>query len=197
MRIRGELVLAVAAAAVGFVGIVSALTPEFADRSDIVRGVLPPGVPEAARVLALAFGLALIWLSRSLARRKRRAWQLAVVLVAASAVAHLAKGLHVEEALFSALVLAALWRYRRQFSAPGDPATLRPLIQVLLALAALGVFSLLRIWDHMHLSELVEEALGFLAAALAFLAFFGQPVSFSLSVSVVIPPDWLSLKMPS
>ena len=37
---------------------------------------------------------------------------------------------------------------------------------------------------------------GFLAAALALLA-FGQPVSFSDSVSVVIPPDWLSLKMPS
>src|SRR6266540_7106356 len=43
----------------GGIGIVSALTPEFANRSDFVRGVLPPGVPGAARIAALAFGLAL------------------------------------------------------------------------------------------------------------------------------------------
>jgi lysylphosphatidylglycerol synthetase-like protein (DUF2156 family) len=72
-RFPGELVLAWAAAAVGLTGIVSALTPEFADRSDLVRGVLPPGVPGAARIAALAFGLALVWLSGSLGRRRRRA----------------------------------------------------------------------------------------------------------------------------
>ncbi|MGZ8702677.1 MAG: hypothetical protein ACXWZY_10375, partial [Gaiellaceae bacterium] len=61
-RLRGELVLGWAAAAVGATGIVSALTPEFANRSDFVRGVLPPGVPGAARIAALTFGLTLIWL---------------------------------------------------------------------------------------------------------------------------------------
>ena len=66
---------------VGAIGIASALTPEFANRYDVVKGVLPPGVPTAARVFALAFGIALVWLSRSLARRKQRAWQLAVVVV--------------------------------------------------------------------------------------------------------------------
>ena len=40
------------------------------------------------------------------------------------------------------------------------------------------------------------RVLGFLAAALAFLPAFLQS-SFSVSVSVVMPPDWLSLKMPS
>src|SRR5207248_1062857 len=81
--------------------VASALTPEFRDRFDLVRGVLPPGGIAAARVSALAFGLALIWLSRSLAHRRRRAWQLAVAVVVASAVAHLAKGLDFEEALIS------------------------------------------------------------------------------------------------
>src|SRR5438552_9300483 len=110
-----ESLLAWAAAAVGLVGIVSALTPEMANRSDLVRGVLPPGVPAAARVGALAFGIALVWLSRSLARRRRRAWQLAVALVVASAAAHLAKGLDVEEAVISLGLFAALLRYRRRF----------------------------------------------------------------------------------
>ena len=115
-----------AAAAVGATGIVSALTPEFADRLNIVRGVLPPGVPGAARILALTFGLTLIWLSRSLARRRRRAWQLAIVLVVGLAVAHLAKGLDFEEASLSLLVLVALFRFRGRFDVPGDPLFVRP-----------------------------------------------------------------------
>ena len=85
-----ESLLAIGAASVGLLGVLSSLTPELANRSDLVRGVLPPGVPAAARVGALAFGIVLVWLSRSLRRRRRRAWQLAVVLVVASAGAHLA-----------------------------------------------------------------------------------------------------------
>src|SRR5581483_9188828 len=89
-----------------------------ANRIELVRGVLPPGVPGAARTIVLALGLGLIWLSRGLARRKRRAWWLAVAVVCASALAHLAKGLDVEEATVHLLLLAALFRPRR----PGDGA---------------------------------------------------------------------------
>src|SRR5579884_2841905 len=58
-----ERLLAWSAAVVGVIGIVSASTPEMADRVRIVRGVLPPGWPEAARVLTVAGGIGLIWLS--------------------------------------------------------------------------------------------------------------------------------------
>ena len=122
-----------AAAAVGITGIVSALTPEFANRSDFVRSVLPPGVPGAARIAALTFGLTLIWLSRSLARRRRRAWQLAVVLVVGLSIAHLVKGLDFEEALLTLVVLAALFRFRKRFDVPGDPLFVRPLVVTALA----------------------------------------------------------------
>src|SRR5437764_10041682 len=135
---RAESLLAWGAAATGVIGIVSALTPEMASRVDLVRGVLPPGAPAAARVLALSFGIALIWLSRSLARRRRRAWQLAVAVVFASAVAHLAKGLDFEEATASALLLAALVYYRRRFDVPGDPRTRGPLVAVVVAVAAVA-----------------------------------------------------------
>ena len=141
MRLRipsPESALAWAAAAVGVIGIVSALTPEMADRLDIVNGVLPPGLPEAARVLTLAFGAGLVFLSRSLARRRRRAWQLAVAVVLASAVAHLAKGLDVEEATISLLLLVALIRWRRRFDVPGDPRTVRPLLALGAVSAATG-----------------------------------------------------------
>ncbi len=137
-RLRGELVLAWAAAVVGATGIASALTPEFANRSDFVRGVLPPGVPGAARIAALTFGLTLIWLSRSLARRRRRAWQLAVVLVVGLGIAHLVKGLDFEEASLSLLVLAALFRFRRRFDVPGDPLFVRPLVVTTLAFSTIA-----------------------------------------------------------
>jgi lysyl-tRNA synthetase, class II len=137
-RLRGELVLSWAAAAVGAIGIVSALTPEFANRSDFVSGVLPPGVPGAARIAALTFGLTLVWLARSLARRRRRAWQLAVVLVVGLGIAHLVKGLDFEEASLSLLVLAALFRFRRRFDVPGDPLFVRPLVVTTLAFSTIA-----------------------------------------------------------
>jgi lysyl-tRNA synthetase class 2 len=133
-----EKLLAWAAAFVGVIGLVSALTPEMADRVHVVRGVLPPGWPEAARVLTVAFGIGLIWLSRSLAKRRRRAWQLAVAVVVASAAGHLAKGLDFEEATVSLLLLAALVRWRRRFDVPGNSASVRPLLGVGAALAAIA-----------------------------------------------------------
>ena len=119
--LRPPTLLGIFAAAVGLISILSALTPSLANRSELVQGVLPPGVPSAARWLALAVGLALVWLAGSLARGKRRAWQVAVVLVAGAAIAHLAKGLDAEEAGASLLLLAALIRYRRNFDVAGDP----------------------------------------------------------------------------
>jgi lysyl-tRNA synthetase, class II len=136
--LRAERLLAWAAAFVGIVGLVSALTPEMADRVEMIAGVLPPGWPEAARVLTVAFGLGLVWLSRSLAKRRRRAWQLAVAVVVASAVAHLAKGLDFEEAAISLLLLVALVRWRRRFDVPGDPASVRPLVGLCAALAGIA-----------------------------------------------------------
>ena len=139
MRLRRpqpESLLAWAAAAVGLIGIASALTPEMRDRFQIVGGVLPPGGIAAARVATLAFGIALVWLSRSLAHRRRRAWQLAVAAVLASAVAHLAKGLDFEESIASLVLLAALLRYRRRFDVPGEPATARPLLGIVTTFAA-------------------------------------------------------------
>jgi lysyl-tRNA synthetase, class II len=134
--LRGESALSLIAAAVGLVAIVSAVTPEMAGRYDLVRGMLPPGIPHIARIAALAFGLALIWLSRSLARRRRRAWQLAVIAVIAVSLAHLAKGLDFEEALLGLILLVALIRYRHRFDVPGDPLQIRPALATGLALAS-------------------------------------------------------------
>jgi lysyl-tRNA synthetase, class II len=137
-RPRPESLLAWAAAAVGLIGIASALTPEMRRRFQIVGGVLPTEGIAAARVGSLAFGIALVWLSRSLAHRRHRAWQLAVAVVIASAVAHLLKGLDFEESVASLALLAALVRYRHRFDVPGEPGATRPLLGLATALAATG-----------------------------------------------------------
>jgi lysyl-tRNA synthetase class 2 len=160
------VLLAWFATAAGLISIVSALTPELADRSDLIRGVLPPGVPGAARTVALALGLGLIWVSRGLARRKRRAWGLAVAIVAVSAVAHLAKGLDFEESTTHVILLVALLRARREFVAPGDPATIRPLVQVGAALAVCAPIAVIYALDNDAFSERIEEALLLVIAGL-------------------------------
>jgi lysyl-tRNA synthetase, class II len=165
---RAESLLAWAAALVGVVGIASALTPELANRYDVVRGVLPPGVPSAARVFALAFGIALVWLSRSLARRRHRAWQLAVGIVVASAAAHLAKGLDFEEATVSLLLFVALVRYRRRFDVPGDPRSVGP--AMLIGLGALATSALV-LGIEVRGGE-IPDRIGDLLAAIGVLAAF-------------------------
>jgi lysylphosphatidylglycerol synthetase-like protein (DUF2156 family) len=138
------------------------MTPEVASRSDFVQGMLPTGVPEAARVLTLSFGFALVWLWRGLRRRKRRAWQLSVAIVLGTAAAHLAKGLDFEESMISLVVLAALWRWRKEFTAPGDPEAIRPLLRNVAALGLIGIA--LRFFE---LYDRLGDALSVLAAALA------------------------------
>src|SRR6266567_4214492 len=51
------LLLAWLAVVAGATSIFSALTPEMAARLRLVQGLLPPGVPSAARTIALALGL--------------------------------------------------------------------------------------------------------------------------------------------
>jgi lysyl-tRNA synthetase, class II len=165
--LRPEILLAIAAGLVGLISVVSALTPSIAARSDLVHGVLPPGVPSAARSAALAFGLLLIWLSYSLARRKRNAWLLAVAVVVLSAAAHLAKGLDFEEALASLLLLAALVHYRRRFDVPGDPAALRPLMATALVFASLAAYLVVY---ELHPFSALEDLEDIVTATAAFLA---------------------------
>ena len=164
------VLLAWFATAAGVLSIISAMTPEMANRVDLVSGVLPPGVPTAARTIVLALGLGMVWLSRGLARRKRRAWWLALGVVAASAVAHLAKGLDFEESTVHLILLIALLRARRQFVAPGDPATILPLAQVGAAFALCLPLLTVYAYDNDAFSERIEEALLLVTAALAFRA---------------------------
>ncbi len=108
-------------ALVGVVTLVSALLPALHRRLHVVTDVLPAVYPAAATTGALAAGVMMLLLSRSLRRGKRRAWTITVVLTAITVVLHLVKGLDVEEALLSAALLALLVAGRSSFTARPDP----------------------------------------------------------------------------
>ena len=118
---RAPRLLAMIAAAAGLIGIISAATPEWPGRLSLVREYLSTSTPDVADGLVVASSIGLLLLARGLARRRHRAWQVAVLVLGLSAVLHLVKGLDIEEAIFDVVVLVLLVRHRRSFDAVGDP----------------------------------------------------------------------------
>jgi lysylphosphatidylglycerol synthetase-like protein (DUF2156 family) len=157
-----------------------------ADRVKIMRGVLPPGWPEGARILTMASAIGLVFLARSLARRRHRAWQLAIVVVVASAVAHLAKGLDIEEAAISFVFLLALVHWRDRFDVPGDPAGVRFVLglgSLAAGIAAVALAASLRGADLPNRAADSLTAVG-IVAAFAALYFWLRPFGQAVAQSV-------------
>jgi lysyl-tRNA synthetase class 2 len=102
---------------------------------DVVTGLLPPPpgrvaalaefVPStgivSARAATTVVGLLLIYLAAGLRRGKRRAWQVAVALAAASIALHVAKGLDFDAAAGAGALLIMLVAVRGRFQAIADP----------------------------------------------------------------------------
>jgi lysyl-tRNA synthetase, class II len=87
-------------------------------------GYLAPGtLINFTRTADVIIGLLLLMLSHGLRRRKRRACRAVVLLLAVTVVIHLAHYPHIGRAVVSAVLLAALLFYRREFYAVGDPRT--------------------------------------------------------------------------
>jgi lysylphosphatidylglycerol synthetase-like protein (DUF2156 family)/UDP-2,3-diacylglucosamine pyrophosphatase LpxH len=112
---RPRRLAAVALGLAGVVNLVSALTPPLRDRLNGLGEVLPLTVPAAAGVLAALSGVGLLLLSRGVRRGQRQAWLAAIVLLGASVVLHVVKGLDLEEGAITAGVAAYLLVKRQHF----------------------------------------------------------------------------------
>ena len=115
--------------------------------------LLPAGERAGVHVAVVLLGAALLFLSFQIARGKRRAMQLAVVLLAASAVAHLLKGPDPIAIVVDLLMVAALIFWRRGFTAEPDPRSLisvgRFIAVYLIAVVVFGFVSLFVERDHL------------------------------------------------
>jgi lysyl-tRNA synthetase class 2 len=142
VRPRSHMILAWLVVATGLLAIVDAVLPDYG-------GTLVEKIsPEAEHVtvaLAAPVGVALLFVARGLARGRHRAWQVAIVLLAGSAILHL---LHADygAAPVGLLVLALVAR-RHDFERPGDPeAQPRVLVRGLVCASVIATYGVTAIW---------------------------------------------------
>lgn len=115
----------------GLVNLISAFTPNLHDRMQFLHDGLTPGVSGLAHGATAILGIGLLLVGRGLARRRRLAYLAALVLLGVSALAHILKGLDVEEATVVLVVAGLLWRARWLFDAPVPHARWRTLGRVI------------------------------------------------------------------
>ena len=116
---------AVGVAVVAIVDLVSAVTPNISWRGDVLLSVEPVDVMRAAHALAVPVSFALLVTAYYLYRRRHRALQVALALMAALTVFNVVKGLDIEEAVLTAAAAALLWAGRSSFCVRHEPGTLR------------------------------------------------------------------------
>ncbi len=114
------------------------------------RGLLHSLTPDAVGPLAHAAGaltaVALLVAARGLARRRHRAWQVAVWLAAFQTSLHVLHGFN-DGTLVSAVTLVLLVARRQDFDGPGDEATQRLLFsRVLIVAGVILLYGLAAIW---------------------------------------------------
>jgi phosphatidylglycerol lysyltransferase len=106
---------AAAAFLAGAVLLASGATPTVHARLRVLEEALPLAVLEVSHLAAGVIGMALLLLAQALQRRLDGAWAISIALLAAGAIASLAKGLDWEEASLLAILLVALLPFRDQF----------------------------------------------------------------------------------
>jgi lysyl-tRNA synthetase class 2 len=141
---RAPAIVALVVAAAAVLELFHAMLP---GRDDgLLRSFTPDAVGPLSRAACCFAGLTLLFAARGLARRRHRAWQLALSVAAFSTVLHLLHGL-ARGTTVSAAVLILLVARRQDFPLPGDEAT-RFLIarRAGLALAAITAFGCTALW---------------------------------------------------
>jgi lysyl-tRNA synthetase class 2 len=112
---------------IGLADIVQVVRPSLYTYSHLhkIHAFVPGALTNVAHTLTVIIGLLLLMLSHGLRRRKRRAWEAVTLLLAASVVVHLIHPRHdrIITAVVSAILLAALLYFRKEFYAVGDPRT--------------------------------------------------------------------------
>jgi lysyl-tRNA synthetase, class II len=142
-RPRSPLVLSWFVAAAGLLGLLDAVLP---GQGHLIGPLAPERVHGVSTALVAPLGLALVVVARGLARRKHRAWQVAVVLLCGLVALHLQHRFGYG-AIGTALVAVALLARRGDFDAPGDPdAHPRVLLHALAFVVGIALYGVVTLW---------------------------------------------------
>ena len=113
-------------ALVGLIDLLAAVLPALPERLVVLEGLFPLEVRLGARLFGALASFLLFSLAFALRRRKRQAWLITCLLLAASVVSHLLTGLNVEESLASgALLLLLLWLHPLFTAASDRPSVVQ------------------------------------------------------------------------
>jgi lysyl-tRNA synthetase class 2 len=130
---------ATAAALVGLINVASALTPNIRWRGRLLLDIEPVEAVRLFHAFALPAGAALLLVSPYLLKRRRRAWQAAIVLMLALGLLDLLKGLDVEETVLTWATAALLFASATEFRVEHDAITLRSSVWRVPLLGAFGL----------------------------------------------------------
>jgi lysyl-tRNA synthetase, class II len=124
---------------IGISDVVAVFKPDWHEKMHKVNAVVPGTLTNVTRTSDVIIGLLLLMLARGLRRRKRRAWQAVLALLAFDVVIHF---FHFPHAIsisgIVAVVLLAVLLYRHQdFYAVGDRRTWRTAASVFVTLVAM------------------------------------------------------------
>ena len=141
---RAPLIVATLVSAGALLNVLHAVLP--GDDAGLLHSLTPDAVGPLAHAAGVLVAVALLVAARGLARRRRRAWQVATALAVLAAALHALHGFN-HGSLVSAIVLAVLLARRHDFDRPGDSATRRLLLQRLaIALPAIVAYALAALW---------------------------------------------------
>ena len=152
---------ALGAAFVGLVNIASAVTPNIRWRGHLLLQYEPVQAMRVFHALALPTGAALLLVAPYLLRRRRRAWQVAILLMLALGLFDLLKGLDFEETTLTWASAGILLWGHEAFGVRHDPISLRSALWrvPLLGLGGLGLAGVAA-WaseGHPSLTKVVRE----------------------------------------
>jgi lysyl-tRNA synthetase, class II len=117
---RSPVLVAAVVAAGGALNLFHLMLP--GDDTGLLRSMTPDAVGPLAHAAGALLAVALLVAARGLARRRHRAWQVAVTVAGLSTALHVLHGL-THGTLVSALILVVLLARRHDFDGPGDTAT--------------------------------------------------------------------------
>lgn len=135
--VRGTAILTFV---MGFINLISAVQPALQNRLMIIEKIFPLEIRHGSRVTSALAGFALFLLAINLWRRKRTAWIITLLLLIVTFIAHLIKGLDVEEASFTLGVIVLMALLRHSFHAISDRPSMR---QGVVVLVTAFIFTLL------------------------------------------------------
>jgi lysyl-tRNA synthetase, class II len=148
---RAPVLLALGVAIAGLLGVLDGILPQHG--STLVDSLAPAGAHMLTRSLIAPVGLALVVVARGLARRKRRAWQLATVLLVGFAFLHVLHGFTIGAALALLLALVVVAR-RDEFDAPPEPdSERRILVRAVLVVAVLLLYGGAALWVNRLMAD--------------------------------------------